>query len=379
MRRSTEKILTTHAGSLPGDEPRDPGAEDYEEELKPCVEEVVGRQRETGIDIVNEGEYTKGGDWLSFMDGRLGGCEVRTDQRIENPALLGKDREEFAEFYKYATETGTIAGYMPGRRAGGPRRTWFCIEPFAYIGQAALQRELDIVTATAGTEDVFLTSTAPASLEPFYRNEYYESQEAFLFGMAEALRTEYRAIIDAGLILQIDDAWVPVAWDRWGIPMGLDGYRDWCRIRIDALNHALEGIPEDRIRYHFCWGSWRGPHAFDIELKYIVDIMLSVNAGAYLIEAANPRHEHEYVVWDDVKLPEGRILVPGVVAHSTDLIEHPELVAQRIRRFAERVGRENVMAGTDCGLGGRSHPQIAWAKLKSLVEGAALASRSLGY
>ena len=379
MRRSTEKILTTHAGSLPGDEPRDPGAEDYEEQLKPCVEEVVGRQRETGIDIVNEGEYTKGGDWLSFMDGRLGGCEVRTDQRIENPALLGKDREEFAEFYKYATETGTIAGYMPGRRAGGPRRTWFCIEPFAYIGQAALQRELDIVTATAGTEDVFLTSTAPASLEPFYRNEYYESQEAFLFGMAEALRTEYRAIIDAGLILQIDDAWVPVAWDRWGMPMGMDGYRDWCRTRIDALNHALEGIPEDRVRYHFCWGSWRGPHAFDIELKYIVDIMLSVNAGAYLIEAANPRHEHEYVVWDDVKLPEGRILVPGVVAHSTDLIEHPELVAQRIRRFAERVGRENVMAGTDCGLGGRSHPQIAWAKLKSLVEGAALASRSLGY
>ena len=379
MRRSTEKILTTHAGSLPGDEPRDPGAKDYEEKLKPCVEEVVGRQRETGIDIVNEGEYTKGGDWLSFMDGRLGGCEVRTDQRIENPALLGKDREEFAEFYKYATETGTIAGYMPGRRAGGPRRTWFCIEPFAYIGQAALQRELDIVTATAGTEDVFLTSTAPASLEPFYRNEYYESQEAFLFGMAEALKTEYRAIIDAGLILQIDDAWVPVAWDRWGMPMGLDGYRDWCRIRIDALNHALEGIPEDRVRYHFCWGSWRGPHAFDIELKYIVDIMLSVNAGAYLIEAANPRHEHEYVVWDDVKLPEGRILVPGVVAHSTDLIEHPELVAQRVRRFAERVGRENVMAGTDCGLGGRSHPQIAWAKLKSLVEGAALASRSLGY
>ena len=379
MRRSTDKILTTHAGSLPGDEPRDPGAEDYEELLKPCVEEVVGRQRETGIDIVNEGEYTKGGDWLSFMDGRLGGCEVRTDQRIENPAQLGKDREEFAEFYKYATETGTIAGYMPGRRAGGPRRTWFCIEPFAYIGQAALQRELEIVTATAGTEDVFLTSTAPASLEPFYRNEYYESQEAFLFGMAEALRTEYRAIIDAGLILQIDDAWVPVAWDRWGMPMGMDGYRDWCRIRIDALNHALEGIPEDRVRYHFCWGSWRGPHAFDIELKYIVDIMLSVNAGAYLIEAANPRHEHEYVVWDDVKLPEGRILVPGVVAHSTDLIEHPELVAQRIRRFAERVGRENVMAGTDCGLGGRSHPQIAWAKLKSLVEGAALASRSLGY
>ena len=379
MRRSTEKILTTHAGSLPGDEPRDPGAEDYEEKLNACVEEVVGRQRETGLDIVNEGEYTKCGDWLSFMDGRLGGCEARPDEGIENPAQQGKDREEFAEFYKFAAETGTIAGHMPGRRAGGPRRTWFCIEPFAYIGQAALLREIDIVKATAGTEDVFLTSTAPASLEPYYRNEYYESQEAFLFGMAEALRTEYRAIVEAGLILQVDDAWVPVAWDRWGIAMGLEGYRDWCRIRIDALNHALEGIPENRVRYHLCWGSWRGPHAYDIELQHIVDIMLSVNASAYLIEAANPRHEHEFAVWDDVNLPEGKILVPGVVAHSTDHIEHPELVALRIRRFAERVGRENVMAGTDCGLGGRSHPQIAWAKLKSLVQGAELASRSLGY
>jgi len=242
-----------------------------------------------------------------------------------------------------------------------------------------MQREIDLLKATAGTEDVFLTTTAPASLEPYYRNEYYDNQEDFIFGMAEALKTEYKMIADAGFIVQVDDAWLPATWDRTGIQMGLEKYRDWCMVRIEALNHALEGIPEEQIRYHLCWGSWHGPHAHDIELEKIVDIMLAVNAGAYLIEAANARHEHEYIVWDDVELPEGKILIPGVVAHATDLIEHPELVSQRIQRFAERVGRENVIAGTDCGFGGRSHPQIAWAKLKALTEGAELASKALGY
>ncbi len=380
MRRSQEKILTTHVGSLPGDEPRDAAAPNYEEKLGTSVEEVVARQRDVGLDIINEGEYTKGGDWLSFMDGRLGGCEARPDDDSGNPAQAGRDRQAFAEFYKFAAETGTLHGHTPGRRGTYKRLTWYCTGPFTYIGQAKLEREIKITKAAAGTEDVFLTSTAPASLEPYYRNEYYDSQEAFILGMAEALRTEYEAIVDAGLILQIDDAWLPVAWDRSDMAaLGLDGYRDWCRVRIEALNHALSGIPEDRVRYHLCWGSWRGPHAFDIELKEIVDIMLSLNAGAYLIEAANARHEHEYVVWDDVKLPEGKILVPGVVSHATDHVEHPELVAQRICRFAERVGRENVMAGTDCGFGGRSHPQIAWAKLKSLADGAKLASEALGY
>lgn len=224
-----------------------------------------------------------------------------------------------------------------------------------------------------------MTSTAPASLEPYYGNEYYKTQEEFVFAMADALKVEYEAITNAGLTLQIDDAWLPALWDRIGMEMDLEAFRKRCQMRTEALNHALAGIPEEQVRYHLCWGSWHGPHAYDLELRHIVDIMLSVRAGAYLIEGANARHEHEYVVWDDVKLPDGKILIPGIVAHATDQIEHPELVAQRIVRFAERVGKENVIAGTDCGFGGRSHPQIAWAKLRALSDGAAIATKTLGY
>ena len=198
-----------------------------------------------------------------------------------------------------------------------------------------------------------------------------------MYALAEALRVEYETIAASGLILQIDDAWLPALWDRIGIPMGLDLFRKRSMLRVEALNHGLRNVPEDRIRYHLCWGSWHGPHAFDIEMKEFIEIMLRVKAGAYSFEAANARHEHEYEVWENVKLPAGKIVIPGVVTHSTDVIEHPRLVAQRIERFAERVGRENVIAGTDCGFGGRSHPQIAWAKLKSLAEGAAIASKSL--
>jgi 5-methyltetrahydropteroyltriglutamate--homocysteine methyltransferase len=190
------------------------------------------------------------------------------------------------------------------------------------------------------------------------------------------MRVEYETIAASGVTLQVDDAWLPALWDRIGIPMGLEAFRKYCLVRVEALNHALRNIPEERVRYHLCWGSWHGPHAYDLELKFMVDLMLKVRAQAYLIEGANARHEHEYAVWDEVKLPPGKILIPGVVTHSTDVVEHPELVAQRIRRFAKRVGSDNVIAGADCGLGGRSHPQIAWAKLKSLVEGARLASQS---
>jgi 5-methyltetrahydropteroyltriglutamate--homocysteine methyltransferase len=194
---------------------------------------------------------------------------------------------------------------------------------------------------------------------------------------SKALREEYEAIVAAGLILQIDDAWLPALWDRIGIGMGLDAFRRRSTVRVDILNHALRNIPADRIRYHLCWGSWHGPHAFDIEMKDFIDVMLRVKAGAYSFEAANARHEHEYEVWESVKLPAGKIVIPGVITHSTDVVEHPRLVAQRIERFARLVGRENVIAGTDCGFGGRSHPQIAWAKLRSLVEGAAIASETL--
>jgi 5-methyltetrahydropteroyltriglutamate--homocysteine methyltransferase len=239
----------------------------------------------------------------------------------------------------------------------------------------ALRREIDTLLRFAVPAEAFLTSTAPGSLEVYRRNEYYRSEEEFVYAIAEAMRVEYEAIVASGVTLQVDDAWLPALWDRIGLAMGLPAFLRYCSVRIEALNHALRNVPEERVRYHLCWGSWHGPHAYDLELRSMVDLLLKVKARAYLIEAANARHEHEYAVWDEVKLPEEKILIPGVVTHSTDVVEHPELVAQRIRRFAKRVGRERVIAGADCGFGGRSHPQIAWAKLRSLVEGADIASR----
>ena len=372
------KFLTTHVGSLP----QPPGL-DTEKKRIAAVRDVVAKQREIGLDIINEGEYTKGGDWLSYVEGRFGGFIERAAPAAgkasapnKKPLILqGKDREEFAEFYAYAAERGTLF-YTPGNQILPKRPQYVCTGAIKYKGHAKVEREIETLTKYAGTTNVFLTSTAPASLEVYYGNEFYKTDEEYLFAFAEALRAEYEAIASSGITLQIDDAWLPALWDRIGIPMGLEAFRKRCAVRVEALNHALRNIPEERIRYHLCWGSWHGPHAYDIELKYIVDIMLKVKAHAYLIEAANARHEHEYVVWDDVKLPDGKILIPGCVTHSTNVVEHPELVAQRILRFAKRVGRKNVIAGADCGFGGRSHPQIAWAKLKALVEGAKIASKT---
>jgi 5-methyltetrahydropteroyltriglutamate--homocysteine methyltransferase len=378
MQRSVAKILTTHVGSLPfltletgiaiGDEAR----------LAADVAAIVARQRDIGIDIVNEGEYAKGGDWLRYMQRRFGGF---TDiEAPEGKPLVeqGKDREEFADFYKYANERGTLF-YTPGAQIAKKRPVQAATGPVSYVGQTELKKEIDITVAIAGTENVFLTSTAPGSLEVYRRNRYYKNDEDYVFALAEAMRIEYEAIAAAGLILQVDDAWLPALWDRIGIGMGLAAFRARCEMRIEALNHALRNIPEDRVRYHLCWGSWHGPHAYDLELARIVDIVLRVKAQAYLIEGANARHEHEVAVWETVKLPAGKILIPGVVTHSTDVVEHPDLVSQRLQRYARLVGKENLVAGTDCGFGGRSHPQIAWAKLRALVEGAALASKALGF
>lgn len=374
MRRSTDRILTTHAGSLPNLSEPPPA---NEQELSAAVREVVARQREVGLDLVNEGEYTKGGDWLSFADDRFEGFEVEPPS--DEPPLIarGADRAAFADFYRYATERGTLF-YTPGDQINTRRVRWVCTGPVSYRGHDAVRREIELLRAADPGEDAFLTSTAPASLEVYRANRHYGEDEEYLYALAEALRAEYELIAQSGLVLQVDDAWLPALWDRIGIEMGLKAFRDRCRVRVQALNHALRNIPEDRIRYHMCWGSWHGPHAYDIELGQLVDILLEVKAQAYLIEGANARHEHEWAVWREVTLPPGRVLIPGVVTHSTDVVEHPELVAQRIVRYAEAVGAENVIAGTDCGFGGRSHPQIAWAKLGSLVEGARLASRALG-
>jgi 5-methyltetrahydropteroyltriglutamate--homocysteine methyltransferase len=376
MKRSTsKKILTTHVGSLPRPDGTDLAGGEDEATLRKMVAGVVARQREAGIDVINEGEYAKGGDWLSYVDSRFDGFEARPPAGGKPLILQGKDREEFADFYKYASERGTLF-FEPAGQIKQSRPHWVAVAPIKYRGAQALQKEIDIFRAAIGPDaEAFITTTAPASLEPYRRNEYYKSDEEFVFAIGEAMRAEYQAIVKAGFILQIDDAWLAALWDRIGIPMGLDAYRKYCEVRIEALNHALRDLPEDRIRYHLCWGSWHGPHAYDIGLDKLVDLMLKVRAQSYLIEAANARHEHEYALWESVKLPDGKILIPGMVSHATDGIEHPELVAQRIRRFTKIVGTENIIAGADCGFGGRSHPQIAWAKLKTLAEGAKLASK----
>lgn len=377
MKRSTGKILTTHVGSLPGR-----GEVAGERDLADSVRKVVAEQRRIGLDVINEGEFTKGGDWLNYIDGRLGGFSPRETAGLPLIAQ-GRDREEFAAFYKYATERGSL--FYVDKEKGKPmikRNYWVCTGPIGYLGEAAMQAEIATFKAALADGDVsdcFLTTTAPASLEPYHANDYYASTEEFLFALAEAMRVEYETIASAGFIVQVDDAWLAALWDRIGIPMGLENFRKYCLLRVEALNHALRNIPEDRIRYHLCWGSWHGPHAFDLPLRDIVDVLLRVKAQGYLIEGANARHEHEYHVWKDVRLPEGKILIPGVVAHATDVIEHPELVSERIQRYARILGKENVIAGTDCGFGERTHPQIGWAKLRALVEGAALASKALRY
>ena len=262
---------------------------------------------------------------------------------------------------------------------------WALTGPIRYTGHAAIQRDIANFKAAANVakaKALFMAAVAPASVAPDRIDEYYRSDEEYVFAVADALHDEYKAIIDAGLILQVDDAYLALTYEVMVPPKKLSDYRKWAAVRIEALNHALRGLPEERTRYHVCWGSWNGPHAYDVELKNIVDLILKVRVGGYLLEMANPRHEHEWRVWESVKLPTGRMLVPGVISHATNVVEHPALVAERLTRLAKLVGRDNLMAGTDCGFAQgpfvqRVHPSIMWAKLRSLVEGARLASKQL--
>jgi len=382
MRRSTTKILTTHVGALPGPLETWEGAAN-DARLRDAVREVVAAQIEAGTDIVNEGELTKGGNWVTFINSRLSGFEAVPGAGTVALLRSSEDWQEFDDFYAKAMAGGTLFEQTASTPVQTSRiRDWVCREPLRYTGQQALGREIELLKSLLGPHavgDAFLTSTAPQSVEVGRKNEYYSSDEELVYALADALKVEYETIAKAGLNVQIDDAWLPALWDRIGVKMGLPAYKRYCMVRIEALNHALANVPEEQIRYHLCWGSWHGPHAHDIPLADIVDVMLAVKAQMYLFEAANARHEHEYALWERVKLPPGKILAPGVVSHATALIEHPELVSLRIQRFAKLVGRENVVASTDCGLGLRCHPQIAWAKLRALSEGAALASRALGY
>ncbi len=266
-----------------------------------------------------------------------------------------------------------------------PFATSVCVGPIEYTGQAELQQDIDDFKAAlqgVKVEEAFLPVAAPASVIPDRKNEYYKSEEELIRAIGKAMHTEYKMIIDAGFLLQLDDARAAVTYDRMVPPASFEEYRKWVALHMDVLNEAIEGLPPDRIRYHVCWGSWPGPHTTDVPLKDIVDLILRVKVGAYVIEGANPRHEHEWRVWEKAKLPDGAVLIPGVISHATNIIEHPELVAERIVRLAKLVGRENVIAGTDCGFAQgpfhrRVHPSIMWAKLGALAEGARIATKEL--
>jgi 5-methyltetrahydropteroyltriglutamate--homocysteine methyltransferase len=391
MKRSSERIRTTHAGRLPVS----PGLENlpvrlYLGEVVPpetIAEGVaygVRRQLDIGIDCVGDGEFWKARDFI-YYDRHLTGLE----RRLLRPGETGstrtntRERDEFAQFYKDSDKAGTIF-YVPGERPTPPERECTVAKgPIKSKGIGALAQEIAAFKAALAwvgrpVDETFFCVIAPGWLDHFIYNEYYKTEEEFIYALAEALREEYLAIVNAGFILQIDDPGLVDWWDMLKPALSVEQYRDrFARLRIEAVNHALKGIPEDRVRYHLCWGSWHGPHTHDLPFEHIVKLMLQVNAQCYSFEAANVRHEHEWKLWQDVKLPDGKMILPGVVSHSTNLVEHPELVAERIERFASAVGRENVIAGTDCGLGGRVHAEIAWAKLGALVEGSRLASKRL--
>ena len=390
MKRSAERILTTHAGSLPRPEKlldvnrakvagEDYDAAAYGERLSEAVAEICQRQTEIGVDVINDGEFGKAthgaidyGAWQSYAWGRLSGWEPGEPR--PSPALSSRrDRANFADFYRELDGSSFLSS---SAIVGRPP---VVTGPIRYVGQDAVRADIANFKATlagVNAEEGFITAVAPGSFGR-RQNEYYKTDEEFLAALSEALREEYTAIIEAGFVLQLDDPGLPDSWDMANPEPDVEDYRAFATLRIEALNHALRGLPEDRIRYHICWGSWHGPHMTDLPLENIIDVLLKVHTGAYSVEAGNVRHEHEWKVWREVGLPDGKVLIPGVVSHATNVVEHPELVADRIIRFAGVVGRENVIAGTDCGLGGRIHEQLAWAKLQSLVEGAALASRAL--
>jgi len=394
MASNQNRILTTHVGSLV----RPPKLVAFLEKseagrpydhaghaacLQESIAEVVRQQADAGVDIVSDGEFGKSGSWSWYIEQRISGFTERpaTPEEAKDPLAtmsMGHDFAEFPEFY---------AEYFPtqGFRIRTTNTVAVCNGPIRYIGQALVQRDianLKAAVAKVKVEDAFLPLVAPASAFPIYRNEYYKDDESLLFALAEALREEYKAVLDAGLRVQIDDAFLPWTYERIVPPMTLAQYRKWAELRIDALNHALEGLPQDRIRYHICWGSWNAPHTHDVPLKDIIDLLLKLRVGGYQFEAANVRHEHEWKVWQNVKVPEGRVLIPGVISHATNVVEHPELVADRLVCFANIVGRENVMAGTDCGFAQgpftrRVHPTIQWAKLRAQAEGARIATGRL--
>lgn len=399
---NTDFIQTTHAGSLPrtpellaanAAQAENPGdAESFEALLAASVQGIVAKQREVGITLPNDGEYghtmsnsVDYGAWWNYSFSRLSGLTPggvdrwqSSDQVRSEPGKVRltsftdrRDRQRFNEAYNDPT-SGILTGRKPGSQ---PTVTG----PITYIGHTSVQRDIDHLKkalAENGFETGFLPALSPGSASRL-ANEHYATDEELVFACADAMREEYQAIIDAGLTVQIDDPSIAENWDMINPEPSVEDYLAFTQLRVEALNYAIRDLPQDQIRFHLCWGSWHGPHTTDLPFKDLAQTMLSINAGSYSFEAANVRHEHEWKVWRELTLPEEKTVVPGVVSHATNVVEHPELVADRIERFAQILGRERVIASTDCGLGGRIHPQIAWAKLEALSEGARLATQRL--
>jgi 5-methyltetrahydropteroyltriglutamate--homocysteine methyltransferase len=382
MQRSTDRILTTHAGSLP--RPRDLLAmvrarsrgervdEDaFQTRLRMAVGEIVRRQADLGIDVVDDGEFGKP-SFVTYVRERLGGL-TRQDGERQSPWVRSREAISFPEFYK------GLSGTVNARQA-----LMACTGPITYRGHKELQTDLDNLKAAlkgVNVADVFVPSISPSNIEDWNRNDYYKTAEEYLFAIADAMREEYKAIVAAGFLVQIDDPQL-VTHYMVNPTATIAQCRKWAQMHVEALNHALKGIPREKIRYHTCYGINMGPRVHDMEAKDILDIVLKINAGAFSFEAANPRHEHEWIVWDEMKIPDGAVLIPGVISHSTVLVEHPELVAQRIARYARISGRENVIAGSDCGFAtfagsDEVHESIVWAKFDALAKGARIASKEL--
>jgi len=387
MKRSVERILTTFVGSLarPADLIEMLKAKEtvqnydrraFEARVRSAVADVVRKQAEAGVDIVSDGEQGKAG-FVTYIGERLAGFEPRPAPPRAGPWVGSREVIDFPDYYEW---------YSRWRGPSiGPSTAFVCTGPVTYKGREALERDIDNLKAALNgmdVEEAFMPSTSPANIESYRKNEYYRSAEEYLYAIAEAMREEYNAIVAAGLLLQVDDPRL-VTYYNSNPGSTVEQCRKWAELRVEALNHALRDIPAEKVRFHTCYGINIGPRIHDMALKDIVDIMLKVNAGAYSFEAANPRHEHEWRVWESVKLAAGKVLIPGVITHTSNIVEHPELVAERILQFARIVGRENVIAGSDCGFSSQAtdepeiHPTVVWAKFKAMAEGAKIATRQL--
>ncbi len=388
MKRSTDRLLTSHAGSLHGTPEMieltkglpfgEPPGVNLADKVKQGVRDVVRLQQENGVDIVNDGEYTKGLGlgWMTYARSRLGGIEIRPlseNERAGNQSITAREEVFFPEYFEASRAQFGGAG-------GFARTAVYAAGPLTYVGQADTQRDIDYLKAAlqgAKVEEGFLSALAPGTIEHWLRNDHYKTEEEMVFAIADAMHEEYKMIADAGLIVQLDDPGLP---DGYMIhaDMSVAEYRKFLEVRIEATNHSIRDIPEEQVRLHMCWGSFHHPHTQDIPLAEIIDLVYKVKAQCYSIEAANPQHEHEWVVFKDHPLPDGKILMPGILGHcAREFVDHPEALAQRFERYASVVGKENVIGGTDCGLSRVAHPSIMWAKFKAMSDGAAIATKRL--